>query len=144
MADAQEDNAWWNQKSLANLDLSSNTLTNIEKDIGLLQDLTVLNVLISSSLTYLNNTFFYNQIILNSNDFQLHDNALTSIPPAIGTLQKLTKLNISHNKLTELPTEFFQLRDLRQLNLSHNSFVEINAGVSDMVMLEVLVSSSSV
>lgn len=72
--------------------------------------------------------------------FQLHDNALTTIPPAIGTLQKLTKLNISHNKLTELPTEFFQLRDLRQLNLSHNSFTEINAGVSDMVMLEVLVS----
>lgn len=57
MAEMQEENAWWNQKTLSNLDLSSNTLKNIEKDIGLLQDLTVLNV---------QNLIFFNFLTKNS------------------------------------------------------------------------------
>ena len=41
----KEDDLWWNQKSLTNLDLSSNVLTSISSQIGNLMDLTVLNVI---------------------------------------------------------------------------------------------------
>lgn len=40
----KETNEWWTHKSLTNLDLSSNVLTNISGNIANLQDLTVLNV----------------------------------------------------------------------------------------------------
>ena len=39
-----EDDLWWNQHGITNLDLSSNLLTFITADIQLLMDLTVLNV----------------------------------------------------------------------------------------------------
>lgn len=39
-----EDDLWWNQCALKQLDLSSNVLTEISSDIRNLQDLTVLNV----------------------------------------------------------------------------------------------------
>lgn len=42
--DKSEDNEWWNQKSLNNLDLSSNVITSISSEIGCLQDLEILNV----------------------------------------------------------------------------------------------------
>lgn len=42
--DKGEDNEWWNQKSLNNLDLSSNVITSISTEIGCLQDLEILNV----------------------------------------------------------------------------------------------------
>lgn len=42
--DKSEDSEWWNQKSLSNLDLSSNVITSISEEVGLLRDLEVLNV----------------------------------------------------------------------------------------------------
>uniref|UniRef100_A0A182Y318 Disease resistance R13L4/SHOC-2-like LRR domain-containing protein n=1 Tax=Anopheles stephensi TaxID=30069 RepID=A0A182Y318_ANOST len=108
---SNEEDSWWNQKSLTTLDLSSNTLTTISENIQNLADLTVLN---------------------------LQDNALTSLPSGIGALTKLTKLTVSRNKLTELPDSFFQLKELKHLNLSHNEFPELNPNISDLIMLEVL------
>ncbi|XP_053666913.1 leucine-rich repeat-containing protein 40 [Anopheles marshallii] len=108
---SNEEESWWNQKSLTTLDLSSNTLTTISDNIQNLADLTVLN---------------------------LQDNALTSLPNSIGTLTKLTKLSVSRNKLTELPESFFQLKELQHLNLSHNEFPEMNPNISDLIMLETL------
>ncbi|KAL1386798.1 hypothetical protein pipiens_012802 [Culex pipiens pipiens] len=106
-----EEDSWWNQKSLTTLDLSSNTLTSISENVKNLGDLTVLN---------------------------LQDNALTALPEGIGCLTKLTKLSLGRNKLSELPESFFNLRELKSLNLSHNDFAEIHANVSDLIMLEVL------
>lgn len=72
--------------------------------------------------------------------FQLHDNAITDLPEELGQLEKLAKVNLSHNKLTKLPESFFRLKDLTILNISHNQFEELNADISDLVMLETLVS----
>ncbi|XP_065073259.1 leucine-rich repeat-containing protein 40 isoform X2 [Ochlerotatus camptorhynchus] len=108
---SNEEESWWHQTTLTNLDLSSNSLTCISENVKNLADLTVLN---------------------------LQDNALTSLPDGIGCLTKLTKLNISRNKLTELPESFFELKELINLNLSHNDFSEIHSNVSDLIMLEVL------
>lgn len=71
---------------------------------------------------------------------QLHDNAITELPAEIGALDKLTKANFSHNKLTSVPEPFYRLKDLNTLNLSYNQFAELNADISDLVMLETLVS----
>lgn len=50
------------------------------------------------------------------------------------------KLNLSHNHIDQLPIEFFRMRELKYLNLAHNGLVDVSADLSDMVMLEVLVS----
>uniref|UniRef100_A0A182FGB9 Disease resistance R13L4/SHOC-2-like LRR domain-containing protein n=1 Tax=Anopheles albimanus TaxID=7167 RepID=A0A182FGB9_ANOAL len=107
----QEEDSWWNQKSLTSLDLSSNTLTLISENIQNLVDLTVLN---------------------------LQDNALTSLPEGIGALTKLSKLNVARNKLADLPESFFGLKELKHLNLSHNEFPEVHSNISDLIMLETL------
>lgn len=107
----KEEDAWWNQKVLTNLDLSSNVIIEIPSDLGKLYALTILD---------------------------LHDNALTAIPAEIGKLEKLIKLNLSRNKLTKIPVEFFKLSELKTLNLSNNCLEEINPGVSDLYMLELL------
>lgn len=74
----------------------------------------------------------------------MHDNAITELPEELGALEKLVKVNLHHNKLTRMPESFFRLRDLNSLNLSHNLFAELNADISDLVMLETLVSDTYV
>lgn len=44
LCENEEDELWWNQKELANLDLSSNSLSVISPKIENLHSLTVLNV----------------------------------------------------------------------------------------------------
>ncbi|KAM8703043.1 hypothetical protein ACLKA7_005390 [Drosophila subpalustris] len=106
-----EEDAWWNQQPINNLDLSSNALTHLSPKIENLSTLTVL---------------------------QLHDNALVALPPELGKLEKLVRLNLSHNKLNELPAELFSLPELRHLNISHNEFTELNPDISNLHMLEFL------
>ncbi|XP_034113488.1 leucine-rich repeat-containing protein 40 isoform X1 [Drosophila albomicans] len=111
-----EEDAWWNQQPLNNLDLSSNALTHISPKIENLNTLTVL---------------------------QLHDNALVALPPQIGKLEKLVRLNLSHNKLRELPPDLFSLPELRHLNISHNEFIELDPDISNLHMLEFLDASNN-
>ncbi|KAH8280995.1 hypothetical protein KR054_006480 [Drosophila jambulina] len=108
----KEEDAWWNQVPLTNLDLSSNTLTHLSPKIANLQQ----------SLTVLT----------------LHDNALVELPPEIGKLEKLMRLNVSHNKLKQLPRETYSLPELRHLNISYNEFDELDPDISDLHMLEFL------
>ncbi|XP_022231872.2 LOW QUALITY PROTEIN: leucine-rich repeat-containing protein 40 [Drosophila obscura] len=107
----KEEDAWWNQVPLTNLDLSSNALTHISPKIENLQSLTVLI---------------------------LHDNALVELPSEIGKLEKLMRLNVSRNKLSSLPRELYSLPELRHLNISYNEFTELNPDISDLHMLEYL------
>ncbi|KPU79886.1 uncharacterized protein Dana_GF18150, isoform B [Drosophila ananassae] len=107
----KEEDAWWNQVPLNNLDLSSNALTHLSSKIENLASLTVLT---------------------------LHDNALVELPPEIGKLEKLMRLNVSHNKLSHLPREIYSLPDLRHLNISYNEFKELDPDISDLHMLEFL------
>ncbi|XP_002014014.2 leucine-rich repeat-containing protein 40 isoform X4 [Drosophila persimilis] len=107
----KDEDAWWNQVPLTNLDLSSNALSHISPKIENLQSLTVLI---------------------------LHDNALVDLPAEIGKLEKLMRLNVSRNKLCDLPRELYSLPELRHLNISYNEFSELNPDISDLHMLEFL------
>lgn len=51
---SRDEEVWWNFQPLTRLDLSSNVLTTIPEDIGMFQDLSVLNV----SRSYFNNKFY--------------------------------------------------------------------------------------
>ncbi|XP_039948398.1 leucine-rich repeat-containing protein 40 isoform X3 [Bactrocera tryoni] len=110
----QEEDAWWNQMPLTNLDLSSNALTHLSPKIENLETLTTLT---------------------------LHDNLLTSLPRSICRLEKLVRVNLSRNKLRELPVDFYSLPELRYLNISYNEFEELHPAVSDLHMLEYLDAS---
>lgn len=55
LCENEEDELWWNQKELTNLDLSSNSLSSISSKIENLHSLTVLNV--SYLETMFNHTF---------------------------------------------------------------------------------------
>ncbi|KAM8873766.1 leucine-rich repeat-containing protein 40 isoform 2-T2 [Spinachia spinachia] len=84
---------WWEQTDLTKLILSSNQLTHLSDDIGLLAVLTTLD---------------------------LHDNQLRSLPGALGELQELQQLRLSHNKLTSLPIEACTLKNLCSITLQQN------------------------
>lgn len=132
---AEEEEFWWNRVNLTALDLSSNSLTSISGEIKNLVDLLTFNV----SRARRGARGFYNKMLAPFL-LQVHDNALTELPDEIAALERLTKANFSHNKLTCLPEPFYRLKDLTTLNLSHNKFVELNADISDLVMLDTLVS----
>ncbi|CAG9860792.1 unnamed protein product [Phyllotreta striolata] len=106
-----EGDAWWSIKPLTHLDISSNVLTAMPKDINMFQDLLVLN---------------------------LQGNLLTQLPEEIGDLKKLTTLSLNHNKLSELPKSFFKLTELKQLFINDNNLSGISKDISDLVMLEKL------
>ncbi|XP_036322939.1 leucine-rich repeat-containing protein 40 isoform X2 [Rhagoletis pomonella] len=110
----KEEDAWWNQMPLTNLDLSSNALTHLSPKIENLDTLTTLT---------------------------LHDNLLTSLPREICRLEKLVRVNLSRNKLRELPVDFYSLPELRYLNISYNEFEELHPSLSDLHMLEYLDAS---
>lgn len=55
----KEEDAWWSIKPLTHLDLSSNVLTILPKEISMFQDLMVLNVSIAYNTLYCRVEFSY-------------------------------------------------------------------------------------
>ncbi|XP_044743724.1 leucine-rich repeat-containing protein 40-like isoform X2 [Chrysoperla carnea] len=109
--DRKQDLSWWNQTPVFHLDLSSNTISEISKDIQLLEDLVYLN---------------------------LHDNCLTKLPEEIGNLSKLAKLDLSRNKIAVFPIPLCKLVELTTLNMSHNHLTHLHQNFTDLIMLEFL------
>lgn len=67
-------------------------------------------------------------------------NAISTIPKEIKYLTKLIYIDFSHNRIELLPPEFFEFPNLKHLNLSDNALKELHPSVSDLNMLEFLVS----
>lgn len=107
---------WWEQTDLTKLLLSSNLLTELSEDLGLLPALTTLD---------------------------LHDNKLQSLPRAVGALQELRQLRLSHNQLSALPLELFSLPLLYSLTLQHNVLENLPPQLSKLSSLTELDVSSN-
>ncbi|KAL0281479.1 UNVERIFIED_CONTAM: hypothetical protein PYX00_002456 [Menopon gallinae] len=102
---------WWELEPLKYLDLSSNCISEIPKQINELDSLNTLN---------------------------LHQNNLTEIPAQLGHLTNLTKLDLAYNRLTALPMELVGLKNLKSLYLSQNLFKTFPECIFDLVMLNQL------
>ncbi|XP_034950700.1 leucine-rich repeat-containing protein 40-like [Chelonus insularis] len=109
--DSNDKDHWWEYEPLKTLNLSSNSITNIDSEVENLLDLVELDI---------------------------HDNLLENLPNQIRSLLKLKILNLSHNKLTEVNINLYTLENLRQLNLSYNSLQKLDPAIGDLVMLESL------
>ncbi|XP_011303316.1 insulin-like growth factor-binding protein complex acid labile subunit [Fopius arisanus] len=100
------------------LDLSSNGITTLSRNIFQLPRLRTLD-LHGNALSTLEPHVFFN---LNLQFLDLSFNQLRLLPPQVfSDLQHLEKLNLSNNQIMSIPTQFFpdQIR-LRNLDLSHN------------------------
>ena len=106
-----------NAQALTDLNLSSNTIRNLEPLSGLI-NLKNLN-LSHNALTGLNAL----SQLTNLENLDVSYNVLTSVDP-IGPCRKLTVLNASHNQITALGT-LDNLPALTILNLSSNSLTDV-------------------
>ncbi|XP_024938101.1 leucine-rich repeat-containing protein 40 isoform X3 [Cephus cinctus] len=100
---------WWEQEPLKILDLSSNSLTELDPKVEFLSELSILD---------------------------LHDNIMETLPAEIGNLSKLRKLNSSFNKIKHLPLNFYNLSELRHLDLRNNLLKELDPAIGDLIMLD--------
>ncbi|XP_026827400.1 leucine-rich repeat-containing protein 40 isoform X2 [Ooceraea biroi] len=99
---------WWEQEPLKILDLSSNSITEIDQRISLLEDL---------------------------NTLDLRNNLLENLPAEIGSLCKLKIINLSDNKLKSLPPQFYMLVELCELYLKVNHISVLEEDFANLVML---------
>ncbi len=139
------------------LDLSSNNLTEIPKEVFNLTNLTALNLseneisilpkeignLVNLRELYLDNNSLMEipveiETLTNLTYLDLHFNELTKFPKEIGSLVNLIELNFSSNELSTLPKEFFNLVNLVKLNLGNNQIIYLSYKIGNLVNLTAL------
>jgi hypothetical protein len=121
--------------ALRELNLRSNQLTELQKEIGNLSNLTEL-VLWSNQLTELPKEIGN---LRNLTTLDLGGNQLTELPKEIGNLRNLTTLDLEHNQLTELPKEIWNLSNLTKLDLEGNQLTEFPKEIGNLSNLTKLV-----
>lgn len=99
-------------QNLIMLDISSNEIKDIPKELGTLQNLRILII---------------------------NDNQITDLGSGITNLINLEVLDASSNKIVKLPTDINKLIKLEQLQLQNNMINELPDGISSLKSLEMLV-----
>jgi internalin A len=113
------------------LDLSSNQLTILPKEIAELKSLTEL-FLSFNQLTELPKEIVE---LKSLTKLELNDNQLTELPKEIAELKSLTTLTLSNNQLTELPKEIAELKSLIVLTLSRNKLSTLPKEIAELKSL---------
>lgn len=117
---------------LTSLDLSNNDITELPKDIGLLNKLIEVN-LSMNNLKEIPKEF---SLLTNLKKLDVSFNNLDKVPTTIFQLSKLTSLNLSNNNITELPKEIGLLTKLRKLYLGRNQLTSLPKEIDSLVDLE--------
>ena len=113
---------------LTELNISGNRLTSLPESIGMLSQLTRLNIS-RNQLTSLPKSIGN---LTDLTDLDTFSNQLTSLPESIGRLSQLTKLNISYNQLTSLPESIKNLPNLLRLDITSNQFSDLPEWLHEM------------
>ncbi|KAL6041668.1 Leucine rich repeat domain containing protein [Balamuthia mandrillaris] len=144
--------------SLRKLDLNFIRLMELPPEIGLLENLEILQlretmikhlpieITLLTRLTdldlSLNNMTLIPEEVLELDNLRTLEamyNNLTELPSNIGwKLTRLKNLDVSHNKLSKLPDSLSNLKDLRQLDLSCNKLPHIPEGILKLPHLKFL------
>ena len=148
-----------NAPNLQNLFLSDNRISNFEDILPKLRALEIQE----NPITYISLKTFYpiNMTSLSLNKAQLasipgeiftklsrleklelSENNLTRLPSEICQLSKLIYLSAARNKLESLPSEFFKLKSLRSLDLHSNNIRDFFAGMEDIELTFLNISSN--
>jgi Leucine-rich repeat (LRR) protein len=89
--------------------MTSNRLTAIPEEIGILKKLT---------------------------ELELNNNVIETLPASIGKLQALKKLSLSNNVLNKLPQELFELKNLEELSLMNCQLEALPEQISQLTKLK--------
>ena len=118
-------------KSLDDINLVAEGITELPKEIGYLTNLTDLN-LSGNELVELPKEIGNLSSLTN---LDISSNQLAQLPKEIGNLTVLTELRLNNNKLTKYPREINSLTSLKDLNLSGNELVELPKEIGNLSSL---------
>jgi internalin A len=116
------------------LDLSSQELTEIPREVFQLQNLTRLS-LYNNQIVEIPDTIAELQ---NLTRLYLFRNQIVEIPDAIAELQNLTRLSLSRNQIVEIPDAIAELQNLTGLYLFGNQILEIPDAIAQLQNLKLL------
>lgn len=111
--------------SLVYLDISSNELTYLPDEIGLLTNLQMLSLSINR-LAYLPSSLY---TLKSLNYLYAYSNELSYLSSEIGSMTGLQSLYLSSNRLTYLPYEITYLPNLHYLDVSFNQIGYISPSI---------------
>jgi len=141
--------------NLTELNLSCNSIRQIDFNLGILKSLEKLDISFNSleilpeSFACLSNlkvfTAYYNRFkelpdsigkLRNLRILELSSNGLIRLPNSIGELENLYYLDLNNNQLENLPQSFGNLINLRILGLSSNSLTTLPENFGNLINLE--------
>ncbi len=122
------------EQRLTELDLSSNSLTEIPTEVFDLEWLETL-YLIDNQLTSVAESITR---LTNLSTLDLGGNQLTSVPESITNLTNLSTLNLSRNQLTSVAESITNLTNLSALDLSLNQLKSVPESITRLINLSTL------
>jgi Leucine rich repeat len=115
-------------KNLTSLNLGGNKFATLPKEIVELKNLTGL-ILSGNQLTDLPKEIVE---LKNLTGLYLDGNKFTTLPQEIGKLKQLNILDINGNQLTDLPQEIGKLKQLNILNISRNQLTALPKEITEL------------
>jgi Leucine-rich repeat (LRR) protein len=125
--------------NLTTLGLCNNALTNLPAEIGNLTNLTILRLCNNDLINVPPEIGNLSNLIT----LDFFRNGLTNVPSDIGNLTSLTSLGLKRNELTSVPSEIGRLINLPMLSLSDNALKSIPAEIGNLTNLTTLSLSNN-
>ncbi len=127
-----------NLEHLEKLDLNTNEINVIPKEIKKLKNLQELN-LSSNNIETLPESIGKLENIV---ELEISDNQLRSLPHSLINLKSLRKLNLANNKFEEIPEPIYSLNNFEELNFWSNNIKRVPEKITNLKSLKSLTFGS--